>query len=468
MRLSKGETDRIFQLVSQDLSGTPYVVSKDPIECGRYGKARTICRDAQEIASRAQERIRRQAGVYFGQFSMVVRGDLVAESNRIEGYEWSKDAVIEVVSLKRELLSLPIRTFTEAVRADARLYEALGLYKAHALAEEWAESGVIPNESEIRAIHSLIAVGAPYAGRYKLAENRIEGSSLKPSIPLDVSRHMRELVSWWQTSSDREPVLVATVIHAWITQIHPFDDGNGRLARLLANMALAQRKYPPLIVRSESDRGQYLDALAHCDDGDILPLYELFSRIARRQVGQMGSHDYVRRVINGRLFEDVKLKHEIWRALAESFVAQLQTSFLSNGWAVMIDGYPDVGSFQLLEKGLSEGGSWLARVGPQNDRAAILLWWGFESPQMRVAAGDRSKLYPSIFVSTRFGTHKHPYRRESVLSLEIQLRPMLASRSVIISSKNDVEHFALAVGVSTLVNDIAHIYESSRSRGSIA
>jgi hypothetical protein len=62
------------------------------------------------------------------------------------------------------------------------------------------------------------------------------------------------------------PVELAARLHYRFVLIHPFQDGNGRTARLLANLILLQRGYPPgAIVRAEEHRRQYIDALRAVD-----------------------------------------------------------------------------------------------------------------------------------------------------------------------------------------------------------
>ena len=60
-----------------------------------------------------------------------------------------------------------------------------------------------------------------------------------PSEILDTE--MARLIGWWQASGGKvEGIIRAAIAHFWFVTIHPFDDGNGRIARLLTDMALAQ------------------------------------------------------------------------------------------------------------------------------------------------------------------------------------------------------------------------------------
>ena len=66
------------------------------------------------------------------------------------------------------------------------------------------------------------------------------------------------------------PLLLAES-HWSFLRIHPFDDGNGRTARLLTNYALLRKDLPPIVIKSE-DRDRYIGALQNADLGSILPL----------------------------------------------------------------------------------------------------------------------------------------------------------------------------------------------------
>jgi Fic family protein len=54
-----------------------------------------------------------------------------------------------------------------------------------------------------------------------------------------VCSEMTAFLTWFNASADTDPVLKAAMAHLWFVTIHPFDDGNGRIARAVAYMALA-------------------------------------------------------------------------------------------------------------------------------------------------------------------------------------------------------------------------------------
>jgi Fic family protein len=79
--------------------------------------------------------------------------------------------------------------------------------------------------------------------------------------------------------SDGAPMLFVAKAYAAFTRIHPFTSGNGRVARLLANLMLRRLGLPPLIVR-QPDVARYRTALFRADSGDVWPLAVLIARSA--------------------------------------------------------------------------------------------------------------------------------------------------------------------------------------------
>jgi Fic/DOC family len=70
-------------------------------------------------------------------------------------------------------------------------------------------------------------------------------------------------------SSEVDPAWLAAMMHYKFVRIHPFDDGNGRTARLIMNYILLKNNYPPAIIRSsKKDKDEYLYALNQADVGN--------------------------------------------------------------------------------------------------------------------------------------------------------------------------------------------------------
>ena len=80
----------------------------------------------------------------------------------------------------------------------------------------------------------------------------------------------------------------AAWLHHRFTQIHPFQDGNGRVARAIASLVLVKNGLFPLVV-TRDDRARYIDALEQADDGDIKPLIDLIAKLQRSQFRKANS-----------------------------------------------------------------------------------------------------------------------------------------------------------------------------------
>jgi Fic family protein len=111
-------------------------------------------------------------------------------------------------------------------------------------------------------------------GQYKKLANHVEqadGTVHTYVEPVHVVDEMQALVAWInQSMGGVHPIHVAAVAHYHLVRIHPFDDGNGRGARILMNLILMHKGYFPAVVRLETKR-RYLEALSAADRGDLSP-----------------------------------------------------------------------------------------------------------------------------------------------------------------------------------------------------
>ena len=81
-----------------------------------------------------------------------------------------------------------------------------------------------------------------------------------------LEHEMAEFLAWFESKDDVDPVLRAGIAHLWFVTIHPFEDGNGRIARAIADMALARAdgmgdRFYSLSSQIESERRDYYDQL---------------------------------------------------------------------------------------------------------------------------------------------------------------------------------------------------------------
>ena len=105
------------------------------------------------------------------------------------------------------------------------------------------------------------------AGKYKVRPNHVltlSGTIHKYAEPIKVLDEMQNLLKWLKESRKLHPVERAALFHYRFVCIHPFDDGNGRMSRLLMNLLLMQAGYPPCVVRN-TKRREYLQSLERAD-----------------------------------------------------------------------------------------------------------------------------------------------------------------------------------------------------------
>ncbi len=96
--------------------------------------------------------------------------------------------------------------------------------------------------------------------------------------PEQIHSEMDRLVEGLELVNSESVPIIAAWLHHRFTQIHPFQDGNGRVARTLANMVFIKANLFPLMT-SRNDREQYIHALDSADHGNLSPLIDLFAGI---------------------------------------------------------------------------------------------------------------------------------------------------------------------------------------------
>lgn len=113
--------------------------------------------------------------------------------------------------------------------------------------------------------------------------------------PVQVDSEVENLLAWLVEYKNEDPVIVAAWAHHRFTQIHPYQDGNGRVARALTTMVLARAGLLPLVIDRDM-RIEYLNALEEADFGDLGPLASLFARLERTAILQALSIDVDREI----------------------------------------------------------------------------------------------------------------------------------------------------------------------------
>ena len=109
-----------------------------------------------------------------------------------------------------------------------------------------------------------------HAGQYKTRPNSVitrYGDRFEYASPEETPALMSDLVDWYndaERSGKFTPIELAAIFHYRYIRIHPFEDGNGRIARLMVNYILTRHDYPMIVVRSRKKK-QYIEALHRTD-----------------------------------------------------------------------------------------------------------------------------------------------------------------------------------------------------------
>lgn len=248
---------------------------------------------------------------------------------------------------------------------ELREYEEMKSHDAaYELVKEWAsESDKILTEADIRNLNKIILVrpfwkeaitadGQPTRKLIKIGEYKEQPNSVRLSTgeifhyasPADVPVLMHELIEWLRNEDEKKelhPAVLASLFHYRFVRIHPFDDGNGRLARLLMNYVLLKNNLPPVIIKS-ADKRNYLFALNQADAGDIKAFteyianqniwsLELFIKAAKGEMLEE-KDDFIKEIeiikrevdVKGNIGKSPSLIYEIFKSFSEKIWKEIK------------------------------------------------------------------------------------------------------------------------------------------------
>jgi Fic family protein len=206
----------------------------------------------------ALDRLRAMVGGGVGNLEHVHDLELTYTSNAIEGNTLSAAETVLVIEQGITIGGKPLKDHLEAIDH----YEAIRYVRT------LAGRGAPLTEADLRQLHHLVVQRShpEIAGRYASQARYVlthTGRHNFPS-PVEVPALMGDFSRWLGSAPDTPETAFAA--HYRLAEIHPFDDGNGRTARLLMNLILIRAGYPPVAVRPE-DRPAYIAALQDAQAG---------------------------------------------------------------------------------------------------------------------------------------------------------------------------------------------------------
>jgi Fic family protein len=153
-------------------------------------------------------------------------------------------------------------------------------------------------ESDVFEIHRLTIDGIyPCAGNYRDARTLVEitGTEHKPAHPSLVRSSVQEMLEWLERDGRSESTLRRASYVLWKTNaIHPFNGGNGRVARALAYLVILINVAPifagePLPTKLKARKSEYIAALKAADAGNLSVLDDLVLQCVQAQISEIAS-----------------------------------------------------------------------------------------------------------------------------------------------------------------------------------
>lgn len=186
-------------------------------------------------------------------FGITAQGKPLKDHLEIEGHNEAIDYIVDVAGNKEPLTEAMIRNLHKMILHD-----------------EYEIEAITPDGQPTKKLVKL--------GKYKSLPNHVKtitGEIFRFATPEETPAKMEDLMKWYRenfTNKDLHPLIFAVEFHYRFIRIHPFDDGNGRVVRLLMNLILMQKGLPPIIIRVKN-KEEYYHTLQQADSGNFLPFY---------------------------------------------------------------------------------------------------------------------------------------------------------------------------------------------------
>ncbi len=184
--------------------------------------------------------------------------DFVYNTNAIEGSTVTEEEVPEILHKKKAENKEEIETkgVAKAVKYIRKTKEdvSLGL---------------------LLKLHDLCFKGSkPFSGKFRNVNVVIRNSMghiIHAGVPKEeLKDYLEDFVEWYKENKNKfKPLTLAAIMHNQFEHIHPFQDGNGRVGRLLLNFILLKNNYPPINIMLE-DKFEYYDTLQKYSKKDDL------------------------------------------------------------------------------------------------------------------------------------------------------------------------------------------------------
>jgi Fic family protein len=178
-----------------------------------------------------------------------------------------------------------------------------------------------------------------------------------------LEEEMRQFLEWFNRDATTEPVLKAALAHLWFVTIHPFDDGNGRIARAIADMSLARsegssQRFYSMSAQIRDARGEYYGILERTQKGtmDVTAWMEWFLGCLTRAIesAQAALSSVIAKARYWEKLRDVPLNKR-QRIVINKLLEGVEGKLTTSKWAALTKSSTDTALRdiqQLVERGV--------------------------------------------------------------------------------------------------------------------
>lgn len=225
----------------------------------------------------------------YGQTELLLLFGRVSGEGHLKDFNDMKASEVSVKMMQEEALNKQVPLTQNFIRT---LHKTL-------LREDYIEYRTLPN-----GVQTSFVV---HAGRYKTRPNSVitrYGDRFEYASPEETAALMTDLVEWYneeERKGELAPVELAALFHYRYIRIHPFEDGNGRIARLMVNYILSRHGWPMIVVRSRKKQ-DYLEAL-HQTDIVVGPVPSIGAHASIKQIGSFLK--YFERLVSNEIKTDI-------------------------------------------------------------------------------------------------------------------------------------------------------------------
>ena len=342
--------------------------------------SRELIEDAHRLAQQVNE-LRPLSQELTQKVRREILGERVFNSNAIEG---------NPLSLRETLAILDAGQVVDVGRnRDGQ--EVLNLGRAIERVGELTSQPLSASSPDaFLGVHAILLQGIDdgAAGRFRHEQVMLRGAKHQPPDGSRVPDLMSEFFSLAKEVVDAEPIVAAAWTHWVISRVHPFVDGNGRMARLWQDLVLFTGRLTAGVIR-EVERKTYYTALEQADHGELNPLIQLIARSvsatlqvylnAQQELDEIGKwaagivSESVARIDDQRKLEYARWSHRMAQIRDAFERCASQLNKLSQGRVVVdVQTYPMIeqSSWEMLRAGTGARKTWFFRLFCRRDAAA--------------------------------------------------------------------------------------------------